>query len=126
MKEKKALNIVILVFQILLAAVMVASLIFYTVFMIDVYRDSLVPPAEDAVIHIDPLGIGYAFILVFSIISNAAVAILSLIPLIMSLVHRGSSKRKRNIIFSSALLASPFLLEAVILLFGLFTGVLGK
>ena len=119
MKEKKALNTVILVFQILVLIVIAASFAFYIPTLISYYKDTLNPP------EINLSGLGYAFILIFSIISNAISLILSLIPFIISLIHRRSSKRLRNIIFSSVLLASPFVLQGIVLLVGVITGVLG-
>ncbi len=125
-KAQKVFNILIIIFEVIVALAVLASFIYYGIFMFDAYRDSLKPPPEDATIYIEPLPIAFVFILIFSVISNAVVAVCALIPLILSLINIRSKARAVNLPVSITLFFSPFVLEGIILLFGLITGVIGK
>ena len=123
MKESKALNILLLIAKILLAILLSVSFIYYAITLIDAYMESLsFIPAENG-ISIDPYPLTFAFVLIFSAITGGASMLLALLALILSLIYKDTPKRKRNVLTFSLFLASPLVFEAVILLFGLFTGV---
>ena len=123
MQERKSLNVLLLIAKILLIAFLLISLVYYAATLIDAYIEylSFVPVENE--ISIDPYPLTFALMLIFSLISNGACVILALLGLILSLIYKGTSKRKKNIVTFSVLLASPLLMQLLIFLMGLFTGV---
>ena len=123
MSESKALNILLLIAKILLIVFLLLSLVYYATTLIDAYIDSLSYTPTENGISIDPYPLAFAFILVFSVITNATCAFLALLGLILSLIYKRTAKRRQNILTFSILLASPVVMQILILLLGVFTGV---
>ena len=123
MQERKSLNVLLLIAKILLIAFLLISLVYYAATLIDAYIESLSFVPVENEISIDPYPLTFALMLIFSLISNGACVILALLGLILSLIYKGTSKRKKNIVTFSVLLASPLLMQLLIFLMGLFTGV---
>ena len=124
MTESKALNILLLIAKILLVVLLLLSLVYYVATLLDAYIESLSYTPPENGISIDPYPLAFAFVLVFSVVTNAACALLALLGLILSLIYKGTAKRRKNILTFSVLLASPFVLQILIFLAGIFTGVL--
>ena len=123
MAESKALNILLLIAKILLILFLFLSLVYYATALIDAYIDSLSYTPTENGISIDPYPLAFAFILIFSAVTNATCAFLALLGLILSLIYKGTAKRRQNILTFSTLLASPVVVQILILLLGVFTGV---
>ncbi len=124
MKQKRALDILLTVSKILLTVFLVLSLFYYAYFLIDAYIESANAQPQENGISIDPYPLAFAFVLIFSIITNGVCLLLSGLSLILSYLYRSSPNRKRNIKAFFIFLLLPLLLEALILLSGIFTGVL--
>jgi hypothetical protein len=118
MKESKALNIVLLVLKILLAAVLVGSLIFFTWMLIDAYVESVhMPPPENGTVQLDPFPIVFVLVLILSLVTNGACMVIALVGLILSICYKASPQRRKNIISFTVFLILPVLLELFYLLF---------
>lgn len=124
MSESKALNILLLIAKILLIVFLLLSLVYYVATLLDAYIESLSYTPPENGISIDPYPLAFAFVLIFSVVTNAACALLALLGLILSLIYKRTAKRRQNILTFSTLLASPVVIQILILLLGVFTGVL--
>ena len=124
MSESKALNILLLIAKILLIVFLLLSLVYYVATLLDAYIESLSYTPPENGISIDPYPLAFAFVLIFSVVTNAACALLALLGLILSLIYKRTAKRRQNILTFSTLLASPVVIQILILLLGVFPGVL--
>lgn len=124
MKENKALNVLITVAKILLIVFLALSFVYYAYGLIDAAIESANMQPSDGTITIDPLPLTFALFLILSIISNGACVILALLGLILSLLYKGTAKRKKNIITFSILLAIPIVMEIAFFLSGVFLGIM--
>ena len=124
MKENKALNVLITVAKILLIVFLALSFVYYAYGLIDAAIESANMQPSDGTITIDPLPLAFALFLILSIISNGACVILALLGLILSLLYKGTAKRKKNIITFSILLAIPVVMEIAFFLSGVFLGIM--
>lgn len=124
MKENKALNVLITVAKILLIVFLALSFVYYAYGLIDAAIESANMQPSDGTITIDPLPLTFALFLILSIISNGACVILALLGLILSLLYKGTAKRKKNIITFSILLAIPVVMEIAFFLSGVFLGIM--
>ena len=123
MKENKALNVLITVAKILLIVFLALSFVYYAYGLIDAAIESANMQPSDGTITIDPLPLTFALFLILSIISNGACVILALLGLILSLLYKGTARRKKNIITFSILLAIPIVMEIAFVLSGVFLGI---
>ena len=124
MKENKALNVLITVAKILLIVFLALSFVYYAYGLIDAAIESANMQPSDGTITIDPLPLTFALFLILSIISNGACVILALLGLILSLLYKGTARRKKNIITFSILLAIPIVMEIAFFLSGVFLGIM--
>ena len=124
MKENKSLNVLITVAKILLIVFLALSFVYYAYGLIDAAIESANMQPSDGTITIDPLPLTFAIFLILSIISNGACVILALLGLILSLLYKGTAKRKKNIITFSILLAIPVVMEIAFYLSGVFLGIM--
>lgn len=124
MKENKALNVLITVAKILLIVFLALSFVYYAYGLIDAAIESANMQPSDGTITIDPLPLTFALFLILSIISNGACVLLALLGLILSLLYKGTAKRKKNIITFSILLAIPIVMEIAFFLSGVFLGIM--
>ena len=124
MKENKALNVLITVAKILLIVFLALSFVYYAYGLIDAAIESANMQPSDGTITIDPLPLTFALFLILSIISNGACVLLALLGLILSLLYKGTAKRKKNIITFSILLAIPVVMEIAFFLSGVFLGIM--
>lgn len=124
MKENKALNVLITVAKILLIVFLALSFVYYAYGLIDAAIESANMQPSDGTITIDPLPLTFALFLILSIISNGACVILALLGLILSLLYKGTAKRKKNIITFSILLAIPVVMEIAFFLSGVILGIM--
>ena len=123
MSESKALNVLLLIAKILLILLLSVSIVYYAATLIDAYVESLSHTPTENGVSIDPYPLAYAFILIFSLITNGACMLLALLGLILSLLYKGTAKRKKNVTALAVLLASPAVMQIFILLTGVLTGV---
>ena len=123
MKESKALNILIAVAKVLLIVFLALSFVYYAYGLIDAAIESANMQPSDGTITLDPLPLTFALFLILSIISNGACVLLALLGLILSLLYKGTAKRKKNIITFSILLAIPIVMEIAFFLTGFILGI---
>ena len=123
MKENKALNVLITVAKILLIVFLALSFVYYAYGLIDAAIESANMQPSDGTITLDPLPLTFALFLILSIISNGACVILALLGLILSLLYKGTARRKKNIITFSILLAIPIVMEIAFFLSGFILGI---
>lgn len=123
MKESKALNILITVAKVLLIVFLALSFVYYAYGLIDAAIESANMQPSDGTITLDPLPLTFALFLILSIISNGACVLLALLGLILSLLYKGTAKRKKNIITFSILLAIPIVMEIAFFLTGVILGI---
>ena len=123
MKESKALNILISVAKVLLIVFLALSFVYYAYGLIDAAIESANMQPSDGTITLDPLPLTFALFLILSIISNGACVLLALLGLILSLLYKGTAKRKKNIITFSILLAIPIVMEIAFFLTGAILGI---
>lgn len=123
MKEIKALNILITVAKVLLIVFLALSFVYYAYGLIDAAIESANMQPSDGTITLDPLPLTFALFLILSIISNGACVLLALLGLILSLLYKGTAKRKKNIITFSILLAIPIVMEIAFFLTGVILGI---
>ena len=124
MQENKALNVLLLIAKVLILLILFLSLVYFSTVLIDSYIDSLSYVPEQNTVSIDPYPLAFALVFVLSLVTNGAAALLSLLGLILSLLYKGAQNRKANIRTFSVLLASPFAIQLIYFLVGIFTGVL--
>lgn len=119
MKENKTLQTILLILKLLIALILVLSTVYYAFLLISAYIETVntVPPEEG--IYLEPFPIALTVTLVFSLITNAVSAFLSLIGLVVSTLFHSSPKRKKNIISFAVLLILPVLLQLLVLLIGI-------
>ena len=123
MKESKALNILITVAKVLLIVFLALSFVYYAYGLIDAAIESANMQPSDGTITLDPLPLTFALFLILSIISNGACVLLALLGLILSILYKGTAKRKKNIITFSILLAIPIVMEIAFFLSGVILGI---
>ena len=124
MKKNKVLDLFLTFSKILVFLILLLSLFYYTYSLIHAYTDSLNYIPTEGTVSIDPYPLAFAFVLIFSVITNGACFILSALSLLLSYLYKASEKRKRNITTFLILLFSPILFEILLLLAGIFTGVI--
>ena len=119
MKESKFLNVLILVLKILLITVLAASFIFFTYSLISAHIDSIEMQntPSDGTIRLDPFPITFVVVLIFSLITNGACMLFSLVGLIVSVLYKVSPKKRRNVTSFIVLLITPVILEIFYLAF---------
>lgn len=123
MKKNKAFDIILTLSKILLVLLLAVSLFYYAYFLIDAYIDSLNNSPSDNTVSIDPFPLAFAFVLIFSLITNGACLLLASLSLLFTYLFCSSANRKRNMKAFLILLVCPVIMELLLLLSGILTGV---